>query len=99
MNKNQLIDEIAIASDLPKAVAGRALEATFNVITNALKKGLKVPVSEFGKFDIKHRAARTGRNPQTGEVMQIPESRVVSFKASKALKDSIALPNEALEEA
>lgn len=89
MNKAELIDEIAQAADISKASAGRALEATLDAITDALKKSDPVALVGFGTFTAKERAARTGRNPQTGAPIQIPAARVPSFKAGKALKDAL----------
>lgn len=89
MNKTELIDEIAAAADLPKASAGRALDAVLDCITHQLKNGEQVSLVGFGTFSVKHRNARTGRNPQTGAAIEIKASRVASFKAGKALKDSV----------
>ena len=89
MNKTDLIDAIASAADLSKADAGRALDAVVDSITDTLKKGDPVSLVGFGTFQVKHRAARTGRNPKTGEPLQIPASNVPSFKAGKALKDAV----------
>ncbi|MBT4521539.1 MAG: HU family DNA-binding protein [Halieaceae bacterium] len=89
MNKSELIDAIAAAADLPKASAGRALDAVVDGITDALKKGDQVALVGFGTFAVKHRAARSGRNPQTGATIQIAAANVPSFKAGKALKDAV----------
>jgi len=89
MNKSELIDAIAAGSGLSKADAGRALEATTGAITKALKKGGTVSLVGFGTFSVKHRAARTGRNPSTGEAIQIKASKNPSFKAGKGFKDAI----------
>ncbi len=89
MNKTDLIDAIASAADLSKADAGRALDAVVDSITDSLKKGDPVSLVGFGTFQVKHRAAREGRNPQTGATIQIKASNVPSFKAGKALKDSV----------
>ena len=89
MNKQELIDEIAATADLPKASAARALDAVLDGIADALKKGDQVSLVGFGTFSVKHRNARTGRNPQTGATIQIAASNVPSFKAGKALKDSV----------
>ena len=69
MNKSELIDAIAAASDISKADAGRALDATLDAVTGALKKGDSVSLVGFGTFSVKQRAAREGRNPQTGETI------------------------------
>ncbi len=89
MNKSELIDAIAASADIPKASAGRALDAVIDSITGALTSGDSVSLVGFGTFDVKDRAARTGRNPQTGQPIQIAASRVPSFKAGKALKDAV----------
>lgn len=89
VNKSELIDAIATSSDLTKADAGRALDATLESITSALKKNDTVSLVGFGTFSVKDRAARTGRNPQTGKAIQIPASKAPSFKAGKALKDAV----------
>lgn len=89
MNKTELIDVIAAEADLPKASAGRALDAVIDSITDALKKGDQVALVGFGTFSVKHRNARSGRNPQTGATIQIAASTVPSFKAGKALKDAV----------
>ena len=86
MNKTELIDAIASAADLPKASAGRALDAVLESITDSLKNSDPVVLVGFGTFAVKDRAARTGRNPQTGAEIQIKAARVPSFKAGKALK-------------
>ena len=89
MNKSELIDAIATGADTSKAVAGRALDATIAAITKALKKGNDVALVGFGTLVRSHRAARQGRNPQTGVTMKIPASYNVKFKAGKKLKDSV----------
>lgn len=89
MNKSELIDAIATSADLPKAAAGRALDAVVESITDALKKEDSVSLVGFGTFAVKARAARTGRNPQTGEPINIAAAKVPSFKAGKALKDAV----------
>jgi len=89
VNKTDLIDAIASAADLSKADAGRALDAVIDSITDTLKKGDPVSLVGFGTFQVKHRAAREGRNPQTGATIQIKASNVPGFKAGKALKDAV----------
>ena len=89
MNKTELIDAIAAAADLPKASAGRALDAVVDSITETLAKGDQVSLVGFGTFAVKHRAAREGRNPQTGATIQIKASNVPGFKAGKALKEAV----------
>ncbi len=89
MNKSELIDAIAASADIPKAAAGRALDATIEAITGALKEDDQVVLVGFGTFSVKDRAARTGRNPQTGEPIQIKAAKVPGFKPGKALKDAV----------
>lgn len=89
MNKSELIDAIAAAADLSKADAGRALDATIEAVTGALKKGDTVSLVGFGTFQVKERAAREGRNPQTGATIKIAAAKVPGFKAGKALKDAV----------
>ncbi len=89
MNKSELIDRIAEAANLTKADAGRALDATVGAVTAALKSGDAVTLVGFGTFAVKERAARTGRNPQTGNEIQIAASKTPSFKAGKSLKDAV----------
>mgnify|MGYP001819600357 FL=1 len=89
MNKSDLIDAMAEAADIPKAAAGRALEALTDSIAVALKNGDTVSIIGFGTFTVKERAARTGRNPQTGASIEIAASKTPSFKAGKALKDAV----------
>jgi len=89
VNKSELIEAIAASADIPKAAAGRALDAMVDSVADTLKKGDQVVLVGFGTFSVKDRAARTGRNPQTGEPIQIAAARVPSFKAGKALKDAV----------
>lgn len=89
MKKADLVEEIAKKTGLTKADANRALEATFEVITKALKKGERVPVAGFGTFNVSKRKAREGRNPQTGATVKIPARKAVTFKAGTALKDAV----------
>ncbi len=89
MNKSELIDAIAEAADLPKSSAGRALDAALEAITAALKKGDTVSLVGFGTFVAKQRAARTGRNPKTGEELTIKASVAPTFKPGKGLKDAL----------
>ncbi|MEG2359731.1 HU family DNA-binding protein [Acinetobacter sp.] len=90
MNKSELIDAIADKGGLSKADAGKALDAAIASVTEALKAGDSVTLVGFGTFSVKERAARTGRNPQTGATLEIKASKVPSFKAGKGLKDSVA---------
>lgn len=89
MKKVELVEEVANKAGLTKADAGRALDATLEVITNALAKGDKVPLVGFGTFAVSKRAARTGRNPQTGAEVKIAARNAVTFKAGAALKESV----------
>lgn len=89
MNKTELIDAMADAADISKAAAGRALEGMVGAITNAVKSGDTVSVIGFGTFSVRERAARTGRNPKTGEEIQIAASKSPAFKAGKAFKDAV----------
>ncbi|WP_279513219.1 MULTISPECIES: nucleoid-associated protein HU-beta [Idiomarina] len=89
VNKSQLIDKIAAGADISKAAAGRALDSMTDAVTEALKKGDQVALVGFGTFSVRERSARTGRNPQTGETIQIAAAKVPSFKAGKALKDAV----------
>jgi DNA-binding protein HU-beta len=88
VNKSELIDAIAESADLSKAAAGRALDATVEAITNALKSDDSVSLVGFGTFSVKDRAARTGRNPKTGAPIEISAAKIPSFKAGIALKDA-----------
>ncbi|MEM0909379.1 MAG: HU family DNA-binding protein [Pseudomonadota bacterium] len=88
MNKSELIDSIASSADISKAAAGRALDAFTGTVTDALKDGDQVVLVGFGTFSVRERAARSGRNPQTGDTIQIAAAKVPAFKAGKALKDA-----------
>ena len=89
MNKSELIDVVAASADISKAAATRAVDAMVDSITGALQKGDQVSLVGFGAFTVKERAARTGRNPQTGEAIAIKASKIPTFKAGKALKDAV----------
>jgi DNA-binding protein HU-beta len=89
MNKSELIDAVATSSDLPKAQAARAVDAMIDVISSALRGGDQVTIVGFGTFLVREREARSGRNPRTGETIQIPASKMPSFKAGKGLKDAV----------
>ena len=89
MNKNELINAIAEESGLVKADAGRALDATISIVTEMLKSGGSVSLIGFGTFSVKRREARTGRNPQTGQTINIAAANVPGFKAGKGLKDAV----------
>ncbi|CAM4034241.1 MULTISPECIES: HU family DNA-binding protein [Vibrio] len=89
MNKTQLIEKIADNADLSKASAGRALDAVVETISETLQSGDQVALVGFGTFSVRTRAARTGRNPKTGDEIQIAEAKVPAFKPGKALKDAV----------
>ena len=89
VNKSQLIDQIAADADISKAAAGRALDSFIEAVSGALKAGDSVALVGFGTFSVRERAARSGRNPQTGETIQIAAANIPSFKAGKALKDAV----------
>jgi DNA-binding protein HU-beta len=89
MNKAELIDAVSGQTGLAKAEATRAVDAIFDNITSALKTGDTVALLGFGTFVVKSRAARSGRNPRTGETIEIAASKVPGFKAGKALKDAV----------
>ncbi len=89
MNKTELVAKVAEATELSKKDAQKAVEAVFDAITEALKAGDKVQLVGFGNFEIRERSARKGRNPQTGEEIQIAASKVPAFKPGKALRDSV----------
>ena len=89
MNKAELIDAVADAADISKAAAGRSVDTVLEVITESLKNGNAVTLVGFGTFSTRRREARTGRNPRTGEPIQIAASNLAVFKAGKALKDAL----------
>jgi DNA-binding protein HU-beta len=89
MNKGELIESVAAAADLSRAEATRAVDALIDSVTRSLSSGDTVSLVGFGTFTVKKRAARTGRNPRTGEAIQISASNVPGFKAGKALKDAV----------
>ncbi|PQD96904.1 DNA-binding protein [Pradoshia eiseniae] len=89
MNKTELINAVAEASELSKKDATKAVDAVFESILEALKNGDKVQLIGFGNFEVRERAARKGRNPQTGEEIEISASKVPAFKPGKALKDAV----------
>ena len=90
MNKAELINAIAASTELTKKDAEKALSATLEAITNALAEGDKVQIVGFGSFEVKKRAAHTGRNPRTKEPIEIPASAMPVFKAGKALTDAVS---------
>ena len=89
MNKNDLIDQVAATAGLSKADATRAVDAFTGAVSGALKSGDNVSLVGFGTFEERSRAARTGRNPQTGGTLEIPASKAPAFKPGKALKDAV----------
>ncbi|PAJ76362.1 DNA-binding protein HU [Pseudoalteromonas sp. NBT06-2] len=89
MNKSQLVDKIAEDAEISKAAASRALDAFTGAVSDSLKEGNSVALVGFGTFSVKERAARTGRNPQTGAEIQIAAANVPGFKAGKTLKDTV----------
>jgi len=89
VNKSDLVDAIAKSADISKAAAGRALDAAVESIKKALKKGDSVSLVGFGTFKVGKRAARTGRNPRTGETIKIKAAKVPKFTAGKGLKDAV----------
>ena len=89
MKKVELVEAVATATGLTKADATRAIDATFATITEALVKGDKVPLVGFGTFAVSERAAREGRNPQTGATVKIAASKSAKFKQSSALKETL----------
>ena len=89
MNQSQLIEKIAADAELSKAAAGRALDSFIKTVTESLKSEEQVVLVGFGTFTVRERSARTGRNPQTGETINISAAKVPAFKAGKALKDAV----------
>lgn len=89
MNKTELIATMAKTADISKAAADRALLAFLEAVTNSLQKGEKVTLIGFGTFSVSERAARTGRNPQTGKEIQIAAKKVVKFKVGKKLAEAV----------
>jgi len=89
MNKTELVDAVATLAELSKQDAKKAVEALFETISNTLAKEEKIQLIGFGTFEVRERAARTGRNPQTGEEMTIPASKIPAFKPGKELKAAV----------
>lgn len=89
MNKTDLINAVAEKSELSKKDAAKAVDAVFETVMDSLAKGEKVQIIGFGNFEVRERAARKGRNPQTGEEIEIPANKVPAFKAGKALRDAV----------
>ncbi|NTV14803.1 MAG: HU family DNA-binding protein [Desulfobulbaceae bacterium] len=89
MNKTDLIKAMAEAAEVSQAAAGKALQGVLDAVTGALKKGDKVTLVGFGTFSVTKRAARSGRNPQTGKAIKIPARKVVKFKAGSKLATKV----------
>ena len=89
MNKQDLIVAVAQQADIPKSVAGKAVDALIETVTGALKAGDTVALVGFDSFGVKERAARTGRNPQTGKAIEISAKKIPGFTPGKGLKDSV----------
>jgi len=89
VNKTELVDAVAQGADISKAAATRAVDTMLDSITDSLKKGDQVTLVGFGTFSVRDRQARTGRNPRTGDTINIPASKMPGFKAGKALKDAV----------
>ncbi len=89
MNKTELIEAMADAADISKTAAGRVLDGMIDAITQVIKSGDSVSIIGFGTFTLRERAARKGRNPKTGEIIEIAASKSPAFKAGKAFKDAV----------
>jgi len=89
VNKQELADAVSEGADISKAAAGRAIDTVISSITEALSNGDQVSLVGFGTFLVRERAARTGRNPRTGEALEIKAAKNPAFKAGKALKDAV----------
>ena len=89
MNKTELLDAVATKSELTKQDSKKAVDALFETISNTLAKEEKIQLVGFGTFEIRERAERTGRNPQTGEEMTIPATKIPAFKPGKELKEAV----------
>ena len=89
MNKNDLVDSVSSRSGFSKADSARAVDSIFGVISDSLKEGQEVRLVGFGTFSVANRAASKGRNPRTGEVIDIPASKQPKFKAGKGLKEAV----------
>jgi len=89
MNKSDLVEAVAAATDSGKSQAAASVDAVLSSITGALQQGDKVALTGFGTFEVRNRAARTARNPQTGATIQVKASKAPAFKAGKALKDAV----------
>jgi DNA-binding protein HU-beta len=94
MNQAELIDKVAEAAELDKAQAGLVVDAVLSAVSDALKAGEKVSLSSLGIFDINDRKARQGRNPATGEAIQIAASKSIKFRPTKSLKEAVSPPTK-----
>ncbi|MCX7049534.1 MAG: HU family DNA-binding protein [Candidatus Sumerlaeota bacterium] len=92
MNRSELAKKVAESCELSDAAGHRAVDAVFDIIQQELAKGEKVAISKFGTFAVRSRAARMGRNPRTGEQVQVPASKKISFKAAATLKEALLSP-------
>lgn len=90
MNKTELVNHVAKTAELSQKEASKAVDAVFDTVLEALKNGDKIQLIGFGNFEVRERAARVGRNPQTGEEIQIAAGKVPAFKPGKALKDAVS---------
>lgn len=90
MNKTELVDAVAAGTGGSKADAARNVDAVLEAITTALEKGDRVALTGFGTFEVRNRSARTGRNPQTGETIEVKASKVPAFKAGQGLKNAVS---------
>ena len=89
MNKTELVNQVATSAELTQKEASKAVDAVFDTVLETLKNGDNVQLIGFGSFEVRERAARTGRNPQTGEEIQIAAGKIPAFKPGKALKDAV----------
>lgn len=89
MNKTDLINVVASSAELSKAKAGKVVESLLDAITDALKEGKDVSLIGFGTFSVRERAGRSGRNPRTGQPLEIKAAKIPGFKAGKALRDAV----------
>ena len=89
MNKMNLVNALASKTNMTKKDAAEALDTILKTVVDALRRGEKVTITGFGTFEVRSRKARTGRNPQTGEEITIPERKVAAFRAGKALKEAV----------
>lgn len=93
MNKSELVSNVSAAADIPKSQAAKVVDEFIDTVITTLVKGESLTLVGFGTFETRQRDARTGRNPQTGEEIQIPAATVAAFKPGKALKDALNQPD------